>query len=419
MNILKDHRMVALVIALSLAGSFQLKAQNEKPALPVVKLIGFVKNDFFYDTRQTVTAREGHFLLFPAAHSFDAEGKDINAKGNLNMLAIQSNLGANFSGTKAFGADISGLIEGDFFGGSNATVNMIRLRHAYIKIQWPRFDIIAGQYWHPISGTPCVPSTISFNTGAPIHPISRTPQIRATFTVKSLRLFAALLSQRDNSSVGPDGVSSKYMRNSGLPEVQLFSELNIKKSSELTLGAGIGYKKIVPRLSTGKNYKTDESVNGMTAMVYIKFVPKILTAKLACLYLENGSEYLCLSGYAVKDSLDKIKGIVNYAPVKTICYWTDLSTNGKTLQCGLFAGYTQNLGTKDEIAGPVYLFSDANIKELYRISPRIALKSGSFTVATEIEYTVAVYGIPDNHCKMINNYSVQNTRCLLSVMYRF
>ncbi len=30
-----------------------------------VKFSGFVKNDFFYDTRQTVAAREGHFLLWP------------------------------------------------------------------------------------------------------------------------------------------------------------------------------------------------------------------------------------------------------------------------------------------------------------------------------------------------------------------
>ncbi len=34
-----------------------------------VKFSGFVKNDFFYDTRQTVAAREGHFLLWPAAEN--------------------------------------------------------------------------------------------------------------------------------------------------------------------------------------------------------------------------------------------------------------------------------------------------------------------------------------------------------------
>ena len=28
---------------------------------------GFVKVDYMFDSRQTVTAREGHFLLFPVA----------------------------------------------------------------------------------------------------------------------------------------------------------------------------------------------------------------------------------------------------------------------------------------------------------------------------------------------------------------
>jgi len=41
-----------------------LKAQEEEKNFGI-KFNGFVKGDYFYDTRQTVSAREGHFLLWP------------------------------------------------------------------------------------------------------------------------------------------------------------------------------------------------------------------------------------------------------------------------------------------------------------------------------------------------------------------
>ena len=57
-----------------------------------IKFSGFVKSDHFFDTRQTVAAREGHFLLYPAAESMDEDGDDMNATPNFNQLAIQTRL---------------------------------------------------------------------------------------------------------------------------------------------------------------------------------------------------------------------------------------------------------------------------------------------------------------------------------------
>ena len=45
-----------------------------------IKFHGFVKSDLLFDSRQTVDAREGHFLLFPKNVSLDPDGEDINAK---------------------------------------------------------------------------------------------------------------------------------------------------------------------------------------------------------------------------------------------------------------------------------------------------------------------------------------------------
>jgi hypothetical protein len=392
---------------------------QENVAVPSIRFSGFIKNDVFFDTRQTVSAREGHFLLFPSPKLLDGSGKDINAKSGYNILAIQSNLSAGLTAPDVLQAKVTGLIEGDFFGISNSDVNMFRLRHAYIKLKWSKTEVLVGQYWHPLFVTSCYPATLSFNTGAPIQPFSRAPQIRITHLVGKLKLTAAFLSQRDYASVGPDGVSSKYLRDSGIPELQIGAEWSAKQRDELILGGGFGYKRLTPQIKTCNNYKTSVTVKGISANGYIKYVSPSLTVKLESIYLENGSEFLSITGFAVKDTTDVTKGILDYTPVRTWSLWNDIHTNGKKIQVGIFSGYTRNMGTKDEVTGPFYLMSNAMIKSLYRISPRLIVYSGNLNFGAEIEYTSALFGEPDNHGIMINTSRVENARFLLSVVYKF
>ncbi|RLD78030.1 MAG: hypothetical protein DRJ15_12330, partial [Bacteroidetes bacterium] len=109
-----------LIIVIFLGYGLVLKAQDESKF--GIKFSGFVKNDFFWDSRQTVAAREGHFLLWPKAQLLDENGNDINDKTSFNFLTIQSRLSGVISGPDAFGAKTSGLIEGDFFAQANAHI---------------------------------------------------------------------------------------------------------------------------------------------------------------------------------------------------------------------------------------------------------------------------------------------------------
>ncbi|MCB1128629.1 MAG: hypothetical protein KDM81_19185, partial [Verrucomicrobiae bacterium] len=143
-----------------------------------VKWSGFVKSDHFFDSRQTVTAREGHFLLYPAPEMLDADENDINAAPNFNQLAVQTRLKATITAPDAFGAKVSGAIEGAFFGHSNPDINGFRLRHAFVKMTWDKTTLFAGQYWHPLFVIECFPGVVSFNTGVPFQPFSRNPQLR-------------------------------------------------------------------------------------------------------------------------------------------------------------------------------------------------------------------------------------------------
>ena len=79
-------------------------AQKETKDSFSFKLKGHVKTDVMLDSRQTVSARQGHFLLYPAAENLDINGSDINAAPNFNMLSIQTRLTGIISGPDAFGA---------------------------------------------------------------------------------------------------------------------------------------------------------------------------------------------------------------------------------------------------------------------------------------------------------------------------
>lgn len=395
-----------------------------------IKFSGFVKSDFFFDSRQTVAAREGHFLLWPSPEVLDEPGNDINAKTNFNFLAVQSRLKGTISGPDAFGAKTSGVIEGDFFAQANDNINLLRLRHAFVKLNWTNLEVLAGQYWNPLFITDCFPGTVSFNTGTPLQSFSRNPQLRITYNTGSLKLTAAALSQRDYASYGEGGASSGYLRNSAMPDMHMqlqYGSKNDKTGTDFILGGGIAYKSIVPRLETNTGfplyhvYKVDEKVNGITAIGFSKITTQPVTIKLEARYGENISDVLAISGFAVKEVADPLTGKLNYTPLTSITFWGEIHTNG-TVQFGIFGGFFKNLGTKDpmtDTGNGVYGLA-TGISTLLRISPRIMVNSGKTRIAFELEYTSAAYGndfnlnyIPSNTTK------VANFRALIGVYYFF
>jgi len=111
-----------LIVSLIPVMAFAQKSDENKFK---ANIYGFAKTDMYWDTRQTVSAREGHFLLFPAPVKDDAVGVDINKKANFNFLSIQSRVGVNFSGPNVLNAKVSGKVEGDFFGQMNPNIGEI------------------------------------------------------------------------------------------------------------------------------------------------------------------------------------------------------------------------------------------------------------------------------------------------------
>jgi len=411
---MKKSIFLVLIMVLPLISFSQEKKEESKFK---VKFSGFVKNDFFWDSRKTVAAREGHFLLWPSAINRDADGNDINDKVNFNFLAIQSRLSVGLSGPDAFGAKISAKIEGDFFAQANDNINLLRLRHAFVKMNWTNTELLVGQYWIPMFVTACFPGTVSFNTGVPMQPFGRNPQIRLTQKMGNFKFIAVASSQRDYASRGAAGPSGEYLRNSALPEFS--TQLHFAKEKTFIAGIGGSYKQIVPQLVTGTGYATNETVSSYSSIAFMKIKTDAVTIKMEGIYGQNMPDVLSIGGFAVTDSTDITRGLVKYAPLTTMSVWTDIHSNGKKTQFGVFAGYTKNMGADKNVLGPIYGLG-TNIESLYRVSPRVMFNSGKMRFALEGEYTVANYGAGTDAKGVPTNLSeVSNIRLLAAVYYFF
>lgn len=391
-----------------------LFAQSEKQNFGIT-FSGFVKSDFIFDSRQTVSIREGHFLLYPQSENLDVNGKDINAKSNFNILSIQSRLTGRITGPDAFGAKTGGQIEGEFFGTSDGDINGFRLRHAFVKFDWENLSLLAGQTWHPMFILEMFPGVVSFNTGVPFQPFSRNPQIKLTYSVDKVKLIFAALSQRDFQSNGPDGFTSTYLRNSVIPN--LHAQIQINQDNNL-FGAGIDFKKLTPRLATSKKIVTNNSINSISFTGYSKLNFDPILIKAQAVYGNNLADHLMLGGYAVK-SIDNTTGEEEYTSLSVFSVWGEIST-GKEIELALFGGYTKNLGAADNTTG-TYFGRGTNIENVIRFSPRVQWNSGKARLSTELEYTSAGYGVINNlnKGKVENIKSISNLRLLFAVYYFF
>jgi hypothetical protein len=427
--------MKKLIIILLLLSSSIIYAQDKKEEQKFgISLTGFVKTDLYYDSRQTVNIREGHFLLYPDNEKPDLNGKDINEKDQFGILSIQSRITGKITGPDVLKAKTSALIEADFFGNENGNfsdVNGLRLRHAYIKLNWETTELLVGQYWHPMFIPESFPDVVSFNTGAPFQPFSRNPQIRLTKKIEKFKVIVAAAEQRDFASTGPDGVNTKYLRNSVLPDLNLHLQYarSWENKNEFLIGMGGEFKQLTPRLSSqvdkntkdGKDslyYAGDHNVSSFAVSVYSKLRMKTITLKGYFVLGNNLFDQTMLGGYSVSSIEDPTEMQYNYSPAKTMSVWAEASTNGK-IQAGLFGGFTKNMGTADDNLG-VYYSRGSNINYVYRISPRVIANFEKLRISTELEYTAAQYGkAAANGLVDSNHTDVANLRLLLAFYYFF
>ncbi|HPW16883.1 MAG TPA: hypothetical protein PLP83_00735 [Candidatus Aminicenantes bacterium] len=412
---------LGLALAAAAAAPPAAAQQEAKPAAFGIALSGFVKTDIFYDSRQTTSLREGHFLLYPKGPLPDLDGRDVNGRPQFHILSVQTRIAGKVTGPDALGAKTSAYLEAEFFGTSDADLNGFRLRHGYLKLEWPRTELMIGQFWHPMFVAESFPDVVSFNTGAPFQPFNRSPQVRLTRTFGRIALAATALAQRDFTSTGPDGASSAYLRNAALPELNLklqYASGNGARGTETVAGLGGDLMKIAPRIQTVAGFKTNESLTGLAAMAFVRQRRPKWTWKAEAVWGQNLHHLTMLGGYGVSGVADPLRLDLTYTPIAALAAWTEVMTNGAPWQAGLFAGYSRNLGAPERILGPAYA-RGPDIAALYRVSPRLVCNIGKMRFAGEAELTAASYGTPDAFGKVREARFVRNLRLLLAAYYFF
>lgn len=419
---MKKTLFMAALMAMFIGGA---KAQ-EKPS---VKLYGFIRNYACFDTRESMTSNSEQFYYMPKDEKLDANGEDINEQPNMMLLSITTRLGLNITGLEFLGAKTSAKIESDFAGfGTSNTV--LRIRQAYAKMEWEKNSILAGQAWHPMMGD-MMPDVFSLETGAPFTPFSRTPQVRYDYKNKGFTLTATALYQYQYTSYGPDGASFNYARNAIVPELYFQA---MYKNGGFMIGAGVDLLTLKPRQSYTMS-SVDENGATVTATYKCKEDPVVSISptifasykkgnwgiKGRFTYAQNAAHLSMISGYGVTAVNEN--GEQEYGSINSAGGWVDV-TYKKTLKKGFltfccFAGYTKNLGCKDEFTGPIYMRGEKNMDNMWRVAPSVLYTHNAMQIGIEYNPTTVAYGTPDSQYKMSDTHNVTNHRICAMLKYNF
>lgn len=431
-----------------------VNAQEAQPEFGI-KFGGFVKFDAFNDSRQVTAARDDMFLLYPKARQqitsaptaitdptasdiyLFGNNEDLNARGQTGMTTVQSRLSGKITGPDAFGARVSGLIELDFFGHTNATTNMTRLRHAWINLDWGKTSFRAGQDWHPLFLQGGVfPGTLQFNPLTPIHPFGRAPQIAFTFKpVDGLRLSLYALEQSYHADADPNNTngagnpSGKALRNAKRPELAVQGDYTV---GGFTIGGTYDNKVIIPRDNskptingTDAHTKVGTNENEVRTQIYsayMQFKTGDLKIKASTTWGDNWYALLGIGGYAMKESVAEANlaalGVPavdvtgyqaltkrEFSQTKSQGYWAEVAY-GKDLEFGVVGGRTINKGAADEIKTNTAVGRNAmDLKEVVTIAPRIKVKSGKTMFGVEYIYSSAKYKEDDKNYQALLNFA--------------
>ena len=379
---------------------------------------GFVRGDVYYNSRSNIEAVDGLFYIYPKDRLDDADGKDLNAKQSSSFYTFTTRLGMNIKGPDIGKVKTSANIESDF-GGTTDISFMLRLRQAYVKLDWEKgSSLILGQTWHPLFGE-VMPNVLNLATGAPFQPFNRSPQINYQYRNGGLKFTASAIYQLIYTSTGPDGKSEKYLKDGTIPE--LYAGLDYKKDNFLA-GAGVDMISLKPRqqsINNGKVYSVNERVTAFSYDLHAKYTKDMLQLSGKTMIASNQTHNVMLGGFGVYE-INPRTGEQKYTPTRHSTSWLNV-VYGQTYQAGIFAGYSKNLGTSESLVSADKVYgSGTNIDQFVNLSLHLKYNLPHWNVGLGYTWANASYGdINLSDGKVINTHGITNHRVEAIFMYLF
>ncbi len=377
MHIMKKYILIFLCL-ITVSGSFA-QMQDFK-----FKFYGQIRTDFYYNSRANEETVDGLFYMYPKDKVRDPEGNDLNSTPNSNFYTLYSRLGVDVAGPKLGTAKTSAKVEVDFRG-TGTSYSVIRLRHAYLNLDWGKSALLLGQNWHPLFGD-VSPQILNLSVGAPFQPFSRAPQIRYRYTNKNFQLTGAAVWQSQYTSQGPEGKTHKYLKQSCIPEFYVGADY---KNGGLLAGVGIELLSLKPRTESIVNtdkYKVDERIG-------IK-------------------------------SVNEQTGEQEYTPIRFSSSWFNV-VYGQKWKPGIFVGYAKNLGTSDALYAPkgndAKLYgTGTDLNQLVTAGAELTYNVPHWKFGLEYTLSSAWYGsLNTSNGKIQDTHAVCNNRIVAVAMFMF
>ena len=432
------------------------------------KPYGFVRNYFVFDSRESMSGTGDLYNYQPYDEAWNqAEGEqymtgvarqDLNAVSTFRFLSLTTRVGVNIVGYKWRNTEFGAKIEADFYTGLSTKVYhpvtgvaQFRLRQAYLTLGWDslpmlngkdyaRVDLTIGQTWHPMAADLC--DVISLASGAPFGPFNRSPQVKMDARLgKYVTLTGSLLWQMQYCSVGPSTTgaavqAADFIMYSKTPEAYLGLSVH---TNGFLLRAGADVLSIKPRqigsVTVGGNtisVSVKDRITTASPFLYLQYKKGEFSIKAKTIFSEAGEHMNLNSGYGVKAK--NADGSWEYTPLRASSSWLSIVYGGKIgaqedkhpqkLQGILFAGYIENLGTKEALydgnhdghPDDLYTPRANNMNRMWRLSPTLLYTIGKFQLGLEYEITSVqygqagttnLYGIAKTNLHWVTNHRVQ------------
>jgi hypothetical protein len=402
---------LTLLLMLSLSMASLLSAQETKLDFNVH---GFIEVDASQNSRASTTVRNGHIYLYPLGEDLDDYGNDQNDNSSFDLDAGRSRANLTITGPVINNITIMGFIEADFLGAAPNYDNNLRLRHAYIKMNYNNFTFTVGQTWHPMFIPGYCPKTVNANVGVPMHPLNRNPQIRVNYKINSqVDIMVALVEQNNFRSTGFTNGND----DAGVPEADLQLQIG---QGKVQAALTAGYKRLALPETDESTWSDQPIIDCFHYEANILYQQSNYSISAGALFGDNLTEHIMPGGIGLVASSDSINP--EYDPMSIATCWLDINSTLKKWDPGFFAGYLSNLGSSKEITVESDFSRNPEVKHVLSISPRLRYHiTPQASVNMEYLYSQAGWGdgtydlngIPQN----VKNYV--NHRTLLSVRYTF
>lgn len=428
LNLMKKIILLSFA-AFSFIGNAQTTTTTT-PAAPAekewdVSMYGFIRTDYIWDTRKSAQVREYNLNLYPLDEVLDANGADLNDAGASNFLSVVSRLGVKAKGPNVWGAKVNGTLEGDFFGNTESSIGLFRLRHAYVNLDWSKTSLTMGQTWYPTFIPEVFPGVANFSTGILFNPFGWASQVRLKQNLtKELSFAVTAYKEREfTTQTAAGGTQNSASINSAIPTFH--GQFQFKNKNWIA-GLGAEFKSLQPLTESGGKV-SDEKANSTSFVGYFKYSNDKFHIKGYGITGTDMANLVMLGGFVGYTEAGQVE---KYESSKTTALWFDIASNGKKIAPGLFFGYTKNDGVDKNglAAGETVKYYMRGVSgtrvvdNVMRISGRVDFKQNKFRITPELEYTTATWGDLNanaNATADLNQKDVANFRAMISCAYSF